>query len=381
MRLVIIFFLSSTYFFSQNPTKLIDVKNSLIQEIELSKKTLESSKKQKKISLDELQALSAYIELRENLKSTIIQQKDSIELYKKEIEEKIKNIEEKKLTAQNAYAQLIKSIYFNEFEINLIDFIFSKDSFKSAIDSYIYYKEQENLRQNLFTELEFLKNQLIIFRENLNNNILLKDTLINEFNIEKDSLTILKIEKERITSDLSRKEKELSKYILNKQEEARRVELEIIEIQKQIKERSLSGSNEFKKNQNKLIWPVDKGILLSPFGEVNHKNLPGIKIINNGVEIGVEKNATIRSIFNGTVTKIIIMPNGLKAVIIRHGEYLSVYSNLFDTYIQVGQKVITKQPIGVVFTKKEDNSGVLDFQIWKGLEKINPMNWLKSNSE
>ena len=381
MRLVIIFFLSSTYFFSQNPTKLIDAKNSLIKEIELSKKTLESSKKQKKISLDELQALSAYIELRENLKSTIIQQKDSIELYKKEIEEKIKNIEEKKLTAQNAYAQLIKSIYFNEFEINLIDFIFSKDSFKSAIDSYIYYKEQENLRQNLFTELEFLKNQLIIFRENLNKNILLKDTLINEFNIEKDSLTILKTEKERITSDLSRKEKELSKHILNKQEEAKRVELEIIEIQKKIKERSLSGSNEFKKNQNKLIWPVDKGILLSPFGEVNHNNLPGIKIINNGVEIGVEKNATIRSIFNGTVTKIIIMPNGLKAVIIRHGEYLSVYSNLVDTYIQVGQKVITKQPIGVIFTKKEDNSGVLDFQIWKGLEKINPMNWLKSNSE
>ena len=173
----------------------------------------------------------------------------------------------------------------------------------------------------------------------------------------------------------------MSKYILNKEEEAKRVELEIIDIQKQIKERILSGSNEFEKNQNKLIWPVDKGILLSPFGEVNHKNLPGIKIINNGVEIGVEKNATIRSIFNGVVTKIIIMPNGLKAVIIRHGEYLSVYSNLVDTYIQVGQKVITKQPIGVVFTKKEDNSGVLDFQIWKGLEKINPMNWLKSNSE
>ena len=93
----------------------------------------------------------------------------------------------------------------------------------------------------------------------------------------------------------------MSKYILNKEKEAKRIELEIIEIQKQIKERSLSGSNEFEKNQNKLIWPVDKGILLSPFGEVNHKNLPGIKIINNGIEIGVEKNAIIRSIFNGSI--------------------------------------------------------------------------------
>ena len=88
----------------------------------------------------------------------------------------------------------------------MIDFIFSKDSFKSAIDSYIYYKEQESLRQNLFTELEFLKSQLIIFKENLNNNILLKDTLINEFNIEKDSLTILKIEKKELpVSFLERK--------------------------------------------------------------------------------------------------------------------------------------------------------------------------------
>ena len=84
MRLVIIFFLSSTYFFSQNPTKLIEAKNSLIQEITFKKTRV--FKKQKKFS-DELQALSTYI-VKRKLKSTIIQQKDSIELYKKEIESK-----------------------------------------------------------------------------------------------------------------------------------------------------------------------------------------------------------------------------------------------------------------------------------------------------
>ena len=173
------------------------------------------------------------------MKATIIQQKDSIELYKKEIEAKILKVEEKKLNAQSAYEQLIKSIYFNEFEINMIDFIFSKDNFKSALDSYIYYKEQESLRKNLFKDLEFLKGQLILFKENLNNNILQRDTLINEFNNEKDSLTILKIDKERITSELSRKENELSRYILNKQKEAKKIELEIIEIQKKLKKKTL----------------------------------------------------------------------------------------------------------------------------------------------
>jgi len=378
--LILVTFLIN-FSFAQNTNTLIERKNNLLQEIELSKKTLQSAKKQKHTSIEELQALSAYIELRTDLKETIIQQKDSIELYKKEIEYKIKNNQEKKEIILESYKNLVQMIYFNDFGINFIDFVFSTSSFQEAINRYIYYKNQESLRQKLLKELDFLQKQLVEFSDNLNQNIALKDTLINEFNVEKDSLVFLKTEKERIKTELTNKEKELINHINNKKKETEKIEIEIIEIQRKLafENHNLSEGLGFEKNKSKLIWPVEKGIILSTFGEVYHKDLPGIKVVNNGIEIATEKESIVRSVYNGVVSKIIITPKGLKAVMIRHGEYLTVYSNLKETHVQVGQKVFTGNKIGVVFSKELDNTGILEFQIWKGVKKINPMNWLKNN--
>ena len=381
MKFLILVTFLINFSFAQNTNTLIERKNNLLQEIELSKKTLQSAKKQKHISIEELQALSTYIELRTDLKETIIQQKDSIELYKKEIEYKIKNTQEKKEIIVESYKNLVQMIYFNDFGINFIDFVFSTSSFQEAINRYIYYKNQESLRQKLLKELDFLQKQLVEFSDNLNQNIALKDTLINEFNVEKDSLVFLKTEKERIKTELTNKEKELINHINNKKKETEKIEIEIIEIQRKLafEKHNLSEGLGFEKNKSKLIWPVEKGIILSTFGEVYHKDLPGIKVVNNGIEIATEKESIVRSVYNGVVSKIIITPKGLKAVMIRHGEYLTVYSNLKETHVQVGQKVFTGNKIGVVFSKELDNTGILEFQIWKGVKKINPMNWLKNN--
>ena len=381
MKLLILVTFLINFSFAQKTNTLIERKNNLLKEIELSKKTLQSAKKQKHISIEELQALSAYIELRTDLKETIIQQKDSIELYKKEIEYKIKNTQEKKEAILESYKNLVQMIYFNDFGINFIDFIFSTSSFQEAINRYIYYKNQENLRQKLLKELDFLQKQLVEFSDNLNQNIAFKDTLINEFNVEKDSLVFLKTEKERIKTELTKKEKELTNYINNKKTETKKIEIEIIEIQRKLafENHDLTEGLGFQKNKSKLIWPVEKGIILSNFGEVRHKDLPGIKVVNNGIEIATEKESIVRSVYNGVVSKIIITPKGLKAVMIRHGEFLTVYSNLKETHVRVGQKVFTGNKIGVVFSKQLDNTGILEFQIWKGIKKINPMNWLKNN--
>ena len=379
MKILILLFCSIYFSFSQTPNKLIEKKNNLLDEINLSKKTLESAKKQKKISTQELQALSTYITLRKDLKNTIVQQKDSIELYKKEIEQKIKITEEKKQRVLSSYKNLIRSIYFNEFQISMMGFVFSTESFKDALNRYIYYKDQENVRQNLLQELYFLKKELLDFRNNLNHNIELKDTLIKEFNNESDSLNFLKKDKERVTKGLAKRERELIEHINQQKKEAKKLEEEIIETQKQIelKNTKLIGGLGFEETKKKLIWPVEKWILLSKFGEVYHKDLPGIKIVNNGIELGVDKEAIVRSVYNGVVSKIIITPNGLKAIIIRHGQYLTVYVNLTETHVKVGETILTGQKIGVVFSYESDDSGILEFQIWKGLEKINPMNWLK----
>ena len=137
-------------------------------------------------------------------------------------------------------------------------------------------------------------------------------------------------------------------------------------------------SNGFENNKNRLPWPVISGSVISGFGEHEHPVLKGIKIKNNGLDIKTKSNESGRSVFDGVVTGVISIPGAGKAVIIRHGEYLSVYSNLATTFVNKGDKVKAKQPIGIV-DNGESGSGELHFEIWKGQITQNPQTWLSRN--
>ena len=123
---------------------------------------------------------------------------------------------------------------------------------------------------------------------------------------------------------------------------------------------------------------MERGVITSNFGRQPHPVLPGITIENNGVDITTEKGAPVRAVFRGTVTSVIVIPGAGKAVVLDHGAYRSVYSNLRDARVAKGDKVETKQPIGTVMT--EDNSSKAHIEIWKisgsGLEKVDPALWL-----
>ena len=134
-------------------------------------------------------------------------------------------------------------------------------------------------------------------------------------------------------------------------------------------------SSNFENNKNSLPWPVASGAVTSSFGEHEHPVLKGIKIKNNGIDIKTKSNANGRAIFDGEVTGVISIPGAGKAVIIRHGEYLSVYSNLSETTVSKGDKVKAKQNIGTV-ASNDNSSGELHFEIWKGQVTQNPQSWL-----
>ena len=98
--------------------------------------------------------------------------------------------------------------------------------------------------------------------------------------------------------------------------------------------------------------------------------------INNGVDIATEKNTIVRTIFDGTVSRIFFIKGTGKAILINHGEYFSVYSGLKDVKVKAGEKLLAKEKIGVVITNEEENKTQLHFEIWKGYNKENPSNWL-----
>jgi septal ring factor EnvC (AmiA/AmiB activator) len=136
---------------------------------------------------------------------------------------------------------------------------------------------------------------------------------------------------------------------------------------------------DFEKNKGRLPWPVEKGTITSGFGKQAHPVLRGIMIENNGLDIGCMPGAPVRAIFRGTVSSVIVIPGAGKAVMVSHGAYRTVYSNLRDVSVNKGDKVETKQQVGTVMT--EDGASTAHIEIWKigsdgQLQKVDPSAWL-----
>lgn len=135
-------------------------------------------------------------------------------------------------------------------------------------------------------------------------------------------------------------------------------------------------SNDFANNKGKLPWPTERGVISGSFGEHEHPVVKGVMVVNHGIDILTTSGANARAVFNGTVTRVFSTPKGTKAIIIRHGDYLTVYSNLESVVVKENQKVTTKQNLGEIHTD-EDNKTELQFQVWKGNVKMNPAVWVK----
>ena len=102
------------------------------------------------------------------------------------------------------------------------------------------------------------------------------------------------------------------------------------------------------------------------------------KVKNDGIDISTKVGSAVRAVFDGEVTGVISIPGAGKAIIVRHGEYLSVYSNLSETNVKKGDKIKTKQNIGTALTD-EDNKTSMELQIWKGSILLNPIGWIYRN--
>ncbi len=137
-----------------------------------------------------------------------------------------------------------------------------------------------------------------------------------------------------------------------------------------------SLSQNFAQNKGKLPWPVERGAISSSFGEHAHPLYKDIKIKNNGIDILTNKGAKARSVFNGVVSSVMTIPSMHNIVIIRHGDYLTVYANLGEVYIKKGDAVSIRQPIGLVYTNPSNAKTMLQFQVWHSSALQNPETWI-----
>ena len=122
-------------------------------------------------------------------------------------------------------------------------------------------------------------------------------------------------------------------------------------------------SNDFASNKGRLPWPVSFTKVAREYGKYTHSS--GGQNMNNGIDLVCASGAAVKSVFGGTVTRVFTCPNGTKGIIVRHGDYLTVYANMGSVSVSEGRKVTTGQNLGTVYTNS-DGVAEFSFQLWKG---------------
>ncbi len=387
----LILFITHMACYSQSLSDLQVKKQEAAAEIEITTKLLNETQKSEKASLSRLRLLNNQIEQRNLI---INNTRQEIDVYRESINNNmlaidmlandIKNLKEE-------YAEIIRSAYRNKNANDNIMFLLSADDFNQAYKRYLYLKQYTNLRKKQAETIESVQSVLNDNIRRLEQQKLTREQLISETKTETEKLNI---EKQQQNEELQKLQKQQSS-LRQKLNQQRQIEKQLEdEIQRIIAEETSKNTNtespgfaltpeqklvgdNFEQNKSLLPWPVERGIITEHFGIHSHPVLKNVQIRNNGINIATEIGSKVRAVFNGEVTRVFGITGGNTAVIVRHGNYLSVYSNLKEVIVKTGDKVETKQNIGTVFTDVEDgNKSVLKFQIWRENQKLDPEAWI-----
>ena len=380
---------------NQRQQELEGRRRELQKEIKQITALLFASKKERKSIINTVDDLSYKISVRKNLIRITNQQAN---LLTREInfnENKILDKQNKLKILKQDYAAMILRSYKSRDRKNKLMFLLSSSNFQQAFRRIQYIKQYANYQKNqakLIKEetkkLQLLNQDLVSKKEEkkkiINENQFAKEALDEERNTQK--VLIASIQKDLSTFSLKIKNKQKESQKLN--EEIRKLIQEAIAAsnRKAGKSENLAVfsltpeqkalAKNFTSNKGKLPWPVANGIVKLRFGTNPSPIDPSIKIRSNGVRIATNKGEPIRSVFEGTVQGIMTPKNGNNTIMIRHGNYITVYKNLSKFYVSKGDKVTTKQIIGEVITNKVTGESILSFGIYKDSSIQNPSSWI-----
>ena len=414
--LVMLFFSIHGYAQSgKSSTQLKKDKQKIENEIANTQKLLKKTESNQKAAVQQAALLRQQIQNREkiitNLNSQIIQMEDEQEQNQQEISQL-----EKKLSYMKAdYAQVVYNAYRNRRLMDKVTFILAADDFSQMFRRLRYYaifsrnvREQSERILKTTDELTKKNEELVSLRNDKLNTLSSKEQEIKSLESDRRKKTQnaeqLKKESKKLNEELKKKQqqrKDIDAAIQRAvKEEIARANAEREKKAKASKGKSSSTSTSgksgtspkssaaialtpeeqnlntsFINNKGKLPWPVAKGAKVCDFGSYPHPDVPSVQIDNHGIDIMVEAGTPARAVFEGVVTGVMNIM-GTTVVMVRHGEYLTVYQNLSSASVKKGDKVSTKQTLGTVAKSSSSNTYELHFEVWKNDRYVNPNEWL-----
>lgn len=393
--LLSVFMLLTAFAQGQSLEELRRKKEKTNEQIKYTTKLLEEAKKSEKQTLNKYKILNKQIELRTNLitgiNSEVVVLADFIDQNAWLVSSLNSDLEGLK----KEYANMIVFAQRNQTNYSKLLFVLSSNSFNQAYKRLMYLRQYTEYRKRQAELIQWIRDLIQVKVGRLQQQRTEKETLLQSKKREANQLNNEKKQQGQFLTTLQQKQKEFKKKLREQQAIEAQLSNEIQkiieeEVQKSKKKARETGktsyemtpeeklaSGQFEQNKRRLPWPVERGVITDHFGVHEHPVLKNIQVKNNGVDISTAQGTLARSVFAGEVSKVFMVSGGNYAVIIRHGKYLTVYSNLVKVQVKSGDKVSFKQSLGTISTDSEDdNKTVLKFQIWKENVKQNPEDWI-----
>ena len=393
-----LFILSSSLSWGQQEErqrKLEEQKERLQQEIRAQEKLLQSQKTKEKSVVKVVVQQTAKINLQQKLINTTAKQAKVLgnSMYMNQVSVNKLNSELKIL--KEDYSKMIVKSYKSRSEQSKAMFLLSSKNFLQAYKRAQYMKQYSSFRKMQGEEIKLKTTELEHYNNKLSGQKQEKVKLIAESEKEKQVLEKDKQEQQRLLFSIKKDKGKTIADIRKKQKESKAIERQIERLIREsiaaankkagnttntttfvLTPEAKELANDFKSNRGRLPWPVEKGLLTKKFGRQPHPLEPSIMIESSGIEISSERGARARSVFSGEVSDVQQAANGTATIVLRHGDYITTYSNVGKVYVKKGDKVVTKQVLGEVFFNTFTNKAILKFLIFQNTTKLNPQSWI-----
>jgi len=379
---------------AQSRQNLEEQRKQTLLEIEETSRFLAETEKSRSESVNKLNLLIAQEKQISRLISGI---NAEIALADKQISEtsaKVSRMSNEIEKMKAEYARLVFQAYKKRGQYNKLIYVFSAKDFNEAYRRMKYFQQYSEFRKKQVAEIKAKQEELQVIIVQLSVKKAEKEKLLAEQQQESKKLESVKAERNREVNSLRSQERRLKNQLAVKQRNALKLQSEIAKlITADAKRRNTTTSNlydkltpdellisnNFKGNKGRLPWPTEKGTITGFFGINPHPLFRNIPLPNNGIDITTVGGATVRVVFDGVVMDIGGIIGNNMHVMVQHGNYITVYSNLIDVTVKHGDKVKLKDTIGKVYTERGAMSAVLHFEIWEGLNMLNPEQWISKN--
>jgi murein hydrolase activator len=395
--------------------KLEQRKAEIQAQIRANEKLLQNVKKQEKSVLTVIGIKDQKIRLKENLIETNENQTKVLAKNMTKNQMEINKLNKELDTLKADYAKMIVKSYKSRSQQSRAMFILSSQNFLQAYKRAQYMKQYSSYRKMQGDEIIDKTNEISGVNKKLNIQKEDKIKLIKENETEKVALVKEKLEQVKIVNAIKKDKKKIAVEIKKQQQETRQIDRQIDRlIRDAIAEANRKAaaaaakanptkvvtaaetratesstkivltpegrieSDKFKNNQGRLPWPVERGAVTLKYGNQPHPLYPSLVIHNSGIEITTDQGANARAVFDGEVTQVQVVSPVNKAVIVKHGDFFTVYQNLSKVFVREGDKVSIKQSLGLIRTSGDTGKTVMKFMISQNTTYSNPASWLSN---